>query len=159
VRKDVITGALLLLLAGGYHWLTLFIPSSALSDEVGADGLPRLLASALAIIAVLIMAKGILTPKAAAAPSSDDAQAHASIPRALGFVAIGAGYMMLAPWVGFAMGIAALVMAVALYEGERLSPKLFAIAVAGGVGFWLVFVAGLGTEQPAAKLLAMLRGS
>jgi putative tricarboxylic transport membrane protein len=155
MRRDIITGALLLLLAAGYWRMTGLIPSSSLSDEVGADGLPRLLAAALAVIALLIMAKGLLSAKAVAAP---DGEPRASIPRALGFVAIGAGYMLLAPWIGFAAGIAALVVAVAAYEGERLSAKLVAVAVAGGIGFWLVFVGGLGTEQPAAKLVAMLRG-
>jgi putative tricarboxylic transport membrane protein len=158
IHRDSIAGVLLLAVAAGYYWLSLGIPSSSLSDEVGADGLPRLLAAALAIVAATLLIKGLLIRPAAApeAAADDEARDHAALPRAFGFVLIGCGYMVLAPLVGFAIGIAALVVAVAVYEREALSLKLLAVAAAGGLGFWLVFVRFLGVEQPAASLLAML---
>jgi putative tricarboxylic transport membrane protein len=158
IRKDVISGALLLLLAAGYWRLSKAIPSSSLSDEVGADGMPLLLAAGLAIIASLILLKGLLARPAAVADGDRAQDEHASLPRAFGFIAIGAGYMVIAPFVGFAAGIAALILAVAIYEGEHLSRRLLAIAVAGGAGFYGLFVALLGTEQPTARLLQMFRG-
>jgi putative tricarboxylic transport membrane protein len=157
-HKDSIAGVMLLALAGGYYWLALAIPSSSLSDEVGADGLPRLLAISLAVVACLILAKGLMAKRQAApaAGAVDEAADHAALPRALGFIAIGAGYMVIAPLIGFAAGVAVLVVAVAVYEREPISPKLLAVAVAGGLGFWLAFVWFLGTEQPVSSLLAML---
>jgi putative tricarboxylic transport membrane protein len=158
IRRDAISGALLLLLAAGYWRLSSAIPESSLSDEVGADGLPRVLAAALAVVALLLIGKALLGRQPAPAAAAPEGE-HAGLPRALGFVAIGIGYMLVAPLVGFAVGVAALIVAVALYEGERPSPKLLAVAAAGGVGFWAVFVRLLGTEQPAALLLQKLAGA
>jgi putative tricarboxylic transport membrane protein len=162
INRDTISGLLLFLLAAGYLHLTKAIPSSSLSDEVGADGLPRLLASGLFIVSALIMAKGILGKGAKTKTEAESRDSHgdrASLLRALGFVAIGAGYIVLAPVMGFALGIAGLMVAVAVYEGERLSIKVLSVAGLTGLGFWAVFVKGLGTEQPASWLLQRLTGA
>lgn len=159
ISKDSIAGLLLLALAAGYYWLTRSIPSSSLSDEVGADGLPKLLAAALGVVAVLILSKSLLAGRRPAAVTSDDGAEkyeHAPLGRALGFVLIGIGYMVVAPQVGFALGIAALIVAVAMYERQALSLKLVAVAAGGGLGFWLAFVLFLGSEQPFSALLALL---
>jgi putative tricarboxylic transport membrane protein len=158
VSKDCIAGCLLLALAAGYWWLTRSIPESSLSDEVGADGLPKLLATTLAVVACLLVGKSLIAQRRAVPveTNSEETREQAPLLRALGFAAIGVGYMLLTPLVGFPGGIAALVIAVALYEREALSFKLVAVAAGGGLGFWLVFVRFLGTEQPASSLLAML---
>jgi putative tricarboxylic transport membrane protein len=156
--KDSIAGCLLLALAAGYWWLTRAIPESSLSDEVGAGGLPKLLAVTLAVVACLLIGKSVITLRRAAPTliDHDEAVEQAPLLRALGFATIGVGYMFLAPLVGFPVGIAALVIAVAVYERESLSVKLVAVAAGGGLGFWLIFVRFLGTEQPTSTLLAML---
>ncbi|MGL4635380.1 MAG: tripartite tricarboxylate transporter TctB family protein [Beijerinckiaceae bacterium] len=161
LTKDSIAGFLLLAIAVGYYWLTRDIPSSSLSDEVGADGLPKVLAGGLAIVALLITGKGLLAArKPAAKITGDDSKPeHAPLPRALGFILIGIAYMVLAPLVGFAVGIAALITAIAVYEREALSLKLVMVALGGGVGFWLIFVRFLGSDQPASSLLALLMKS
>jgi putative tricarboxylic transport membrane protein len=161
IHKDSIAGYLLLALAAGYYFMTGNIPSSSLSDEVGADGMPKLLAMALAIIACMLVGKGLLAARqtATVAQVDNDTPEHAPVGRALGFAALGVGYMFVAPVIGFAAGVAAIVVAVALYERERFSAKLLAVAIAGGLGFWLVFVRFLGTEQPASALLALLMKS
>jgi putative tricarboxylic transport membrane protein len=160
IPKDSFVGLLLLALAAGYYWLTRDIPASSLSDEVGADGLPKVLAVALASISLLIFGKGLIAARssktiAVKAVVGEDENEHASFTRAIGFVMIGVGYMLLAPLLGFAVGIAGLIVAVAVYERQSLTPKLFAVAAAGGFGFWLVFVRFLGAEQPASALLAL----
>jgi putative tricarboxylic transport membrane protein len=162
ISKDSIAGFLLLALAAGYWWLTRAIPESSLSDEVGADGLPKVLAAALALVACLLVGKSLLAKRSAAPVASgpdDDTAEQAGLLSALGFVAIGAGYMMLAPLIGFAAGVAALLVTVGVYEREALSVKLLAVAAAGGAGFWLVFVRFLGTDQPTSYLLALLTKS
>jgi putative tricarboxylic transport membrane protein len=163
IARDGLSGLLLLGLAAGYYRLTLSIPSSSLSDEVGADGLPIVLAAALALVACLLVAKSLLAwyrfvqpPHPESVQAEDEADQPAPLLRALGFVAIGIAYMVIAPIVGFAVGIAGLIMAVAVYERERLSLKLIAVAVTAGLGFWLAFVRFLGTEQPFSSLLAAL---
>src|SRR5262245_60607146 len=103
MNKDTIAGLLLLALAGVYYRATLGIADSSLSDAVGADGLPKLLALLLVVVAAALAVKGALAGRAPAEataparPADDDEDAHATLPRALGFVAIGVGYMIVAP--------------------------------------------------------------
>ena len=52
MKKDLAAGIALLCLSAGYAWMTRRIPMSSLSDGVGPQGLPNLLAIALAIVAV-----------------------------------------------------------------------------------------------------------
>ncbi len=155
LHRDTIAGLLLLTLAGGYAAATRRIPDSSLSDAVGAAGLPNLLAMALAILSATLVGKGLLAARQMTVrePAADDGDERSTVSRALGFVLIGIGYMVVAPWTGYAIGIAALVVAVVLYERERPSPLLLAVAAGGGLGFWLIFVRLLGTEQPVSRLL------
>jgi hypothetical protein len=154
MNRDVLSGAILLAVAGAYYWATLQIPESSLSDEVGAQGLPKILAALLAALALLIIVRGLaMERKRQLAVRSDTLEEGTSSPgRALGFLAIAAGYVIVAPVVGFAPALALLIAAVAIYEGMRPSWRLGLVAIAGAVAFWLLFVQLLGVEQPASLL-------
>ncbi len=108
-------------------------------------------------MALALIAKSLLALRLASGapfkPGDTDEDERASLPRALTFAGLGVGYMVIAPWVGFAVAIALLVMATALFEGARLSWRLGAVAAAVGLGFWLVFVRFLGVEQPISRLI------
>jgi putative tricarboxylic transport membrane protein len=69
-----------------------------------------------------------------------------------GFAAIAAGYVLVAPLVGFAPALALLIAAVAVYEGMRPSWRVAVVAAAGACAFWLLFVQILGVEQPRSLL-------
>jgi hypothetical protein len=149
--RDAAAGGILLVLAALYYWQTLQIQESSLADAVGPQGLPLMLAGGLAVVALLIGIRGMFAAfrAAPAATTRDEDAGHiATIPRALGFLAIGVGYMLIGPIVGYIIGIALLIAAIAIYEGRRPSLGLLAVAACAGVGFWAVFVLLLGTEQP-----------
>jgi hypothetical protein len=176
-RKDLWSGASLLALAALYGGLAQRIPASGLDDPVGARGLPNVLAILLAVVALAIMAKAALamrstgvgvaprretpTPNPSpqgggetrAEPNNGDDDYRAPLPRALGFILIGVGYIVVAPLVGYAVALTLLIAAVAIYEGARPNWTLAAVAVGGGAAFWLIFVAGLGVEQPRSLFL------
>jgi putative tricarboxylic transport membrane protein len=153
-HRDAIAGALLLALAGGYHVATQRIPVSSLSDAVGPDGLPKMLAAALAVVAAALIVKGLWLGRVPdPVQAIDEDEPPATLPRALGFLAIGVGYMLVAPWTGYAIGLALVIAAVALYERSVPSLMMLAVAAGGGVGFWLIFVKLLGVEQPVSRLL------
>jgi putative tricarboxylic transport membrane protein len=104
---------------------------------------------------VAMMARGALAlrrAKAPAAAAAEDAEAAAGLPRALGFLAIGAGYVVILPYAGYALSIALLIAAVALYEGARRDWRIPATAVFGGVLFWLLFDKLLGVSPPPGIL-------
>jgi hypothetical protein len=153
MNKDVVSGGVLLVVAAAYYWATLQIADSSLSDEVGAQGLPRILAFLLAGLALLIFVRGfLLVPKRLATIDGDE-DPDALPRRALGFLAIAAGYVLVSPLVGYGPALALLIAAVAIYEGTKPSWRMAAIAIGGAVVFWLLFVQLLGVEQPASALL------
>jgi putative tricarboxylic transport membrane protein len=154
MNKDVLSGGVLLLVAAAYYWATLQIPDSSLSDEVGAQGLPRILAFLLAGLALLILARGFLVapkPLASDVDAADDPDAFPR--RALGLLAIAAGYVLVSPLVGYGPALAILIAAVAIYEGTKPTWRMAAVAVGGALVFWLLFVQLLGVEQPSSALL------
>ena len=155
MNKDVLGGAILLVVAAVYYWATLRIPDSSLSDEVGAQGLPRILAYLLGVLAVLIIARGLLMARKAVVAVAGDEAAEPEAPplRAIGFLAIAAGYVVLAPIAGYAVALGLLIAAVALYEGVTPSWRVAVVAAGGAIVFWLLFVQLLGVEQPQSWFL------
>jgi putative tricarboxylic transport membrane protein len=150
MNKDVVSGLALLGLAAAYYWALRQIPDSSLSDEVGAQGLPLILAILLAGLAVAIVLRGLAVSRRRQPATEANADEDETAPprRALGFVAIAAGYVLVTPLVGFAPALALLIAAVAVFEGTRPSWRVAAVAVAGAFAFWLLFVQILGVEQP-----------
>jgi hypothetical protein len=152
INKDVLSGVILLAVAALYYAATLQIPDSSLSDEVGAQGMPQILAATLAGLGLLIAARGVIIGrKPAHAPVTKveaDDEGEAPPRRALGFLVIAAGYVIVAPLVGFGPALALLIAAIAIYEGAVPSWRLALVAVAGALVFWLLFVQLLGVEQP-----------
>lgn len=148
--KDILSGGVVLAVAGFYYLGTRQILHSSLEDAVGADGLPLILSAVLAGLGVLLILRSLLTlrGKPAGKIPAVDGEQRASLPRALGLLAIAAGYALIAPVIGYMPAIALLIVAVAIYEGIRPSWALAITAVGGAVGFWLFFVWLLGVEQP-----------
>jgi putative tricarboxylic transport membrane protein len=154
--KDLAGGLTVLAIAGLYYFCIGDIAESTLSDDVGATGLPRILAYVLAGLGAILVARaimaGALVPAEAptiAAPPSDDDEPIAPLTRALGFLAFGLGYVLLVPIIGYLPAIALLIGAIALFEGAAATWKTALIAVGGAVGYWAIFVKVLGVHQPS----------
>jgi peptidoglycan hydrolase-like protein with peptidoglycan-binding domain len=128
----------------------------ALASYQSRKGLPvtRVLdhATAFSLGLVSVAPPALVAAAAPAAKASEVAADHvATIPRALGFLAIGVGYMLIGPVVGYIVAISLLIGAIAIYEGRKPSLGLVAVAACAGVGFWVAFVLLLGTEQPQGR--------
>lgn len=147
MKKDILSGGIVLAVAGAYYLGARQILHSRLEDEVGADGLPLILAALLAALGVLLILRTRFASRQRAGTGTREYQAP--YPRALGFLAIAVGYALIAPVVGYLVGIGLLITAVAVYEGNiGPSRRLAVIALGGAVGFWLLFIKLLGVEQP-----------
>jgi putative tricarboxylic transport membrane protein len=124
---------------------------SMLSDEVGADGLPRGLALVLAAVSALIAVRALWqhrrlrVARAGAEPGTRVVE-HA---RAMGVAALGVGYVLLAPWLGYLLAAFLLTATTTLYYGARLSATLVAVSLAGACALWWVFAKMLGVSMPA----------
>jgi putative tricarboxylic transport membrane protein len=132
-------------LAAGYYAAALTIYDSMLSDEVGAGGLPKLLAAALAVSGVLLAIRS-----QGGAPLRLNFSVE---PRAIGLVAGMAAYIALLPLAGYPLALATLVAGVALLVGAKPTIWLGVISVAAGLGFWLVFARLFHIAVPVGILL------
>ncbi|WGD30585.1 tripartite tricarboxylate transporter TctB family protein [Ancylobacter sp. WKF20] len=155
MNKDGWSGLVLLALAGAYYVATGSIANSTLEDEVGAIGLPHALAVVLALIGIAIFLRGLRAGRAPADPH-DEEDADVRLPRALGFLAFGAVYVLILPFAGYLVSVALLIGAVALYEGAPRRWTVPAAAIGGAILYWAVFVKLLGVNQPAGTLFAGL---
>ena len=149
-RKDLVSSAILLVIAAAYYVASIGIPTSTLEDEVGPRGLPTVLAVLLAIFAVAIGARALLTAPAAVPDRvAEVKEGEAKWPRALGMLVIVALYIPLAIVLGYFAALFLIIAGVALYEGVKPSWRLFAVAAGGAGFFWLLFVEFLGVRQPS----------
>ena len=144
LSRDTLLGIAAVALAGAYWHETTGIQRSLLSDEVGADGVPRLLAAGMAISGLALALRGVLAP-APAGGGELPLRAHF---RAAGLLAILALYLAALPVAGYAASIAGLLAAVAAYAGAPRGVAMAATAVAGAVAFWAMFVLLLGVPMP-----------
>ena len=121
---------------------------SLLSDDFGADGMPRGLAIALAVVSTLIGVRALWKPKPGTDPGTDEPGSVLAHARALGVVALGFGYVLLAPWSGYLPAAFLLLAAATLYYGARPSVTLFAVSAAGAFTLWWVFAKLLRISMP-----------
>jgi len=155
MNKDLFSGVALLAIAGTYYLWSTQIADSTLSDEIGAGGLPYVLAIILAILGLLLIGRTLLAMRmqtATAGGDADDRDENARLPRAIGFLLLGAAYVALLPFVGYVIAMAFLIGAVALYEGAPRTWVILAAAVGGGIFYWAIFVKLLGVNQPMGSL-------
>ncbi|MGH6860085.1 MAG: tripartite tricarboxylate transporter TctB family protein [Phyllobacterium sp.] len=154
MNKDLISGGVLIAVSGIYYAWSGGIAESTLSDEVGAAGLPHVLAIVLAVLGMLLMVRTILERRAETSTTAD-AEAedrNAGLPRAIGFLLLGGAYVLLLPFVGYVAGVALLIAGVALYEGTARNWTVLAAAIGGGLLYWAIFVKLLGVHQPVGSI-------
>lgn len=142
MRRDLVCAALGLALAGAYYAAADALPTSLLADGVGAAGIPKLLAVALALLSLVLGARSLLASQGAAAVDGSHL-------RALGIAGLGFVYVAAAPYLGYPLALALLVAAATLYYGERPRPAVVAYAFGCAMLLWLVFAKLLGIAMPA----------
>jgi hypothetical protein len=156
MNKDLLSGMVLVAVAGTYYAWSTQIADSTLSDEIGAGGLPKVLAAILVILGLSLIARTLLSMRLRPAPAAENADEekdeNAALPRAIGFILFGAGYVFLLPFVGYIAATALLIGAIAIYEGAPRTWVVPTAAVGGGLLYWAIFVKLLGVNQPMGSL-------
>jgi len=172
MTRDTWIGVVFLAFALVYWIAADGIRISPLDGPVGAAGLPKSLAYALAVLAVLLIVRSLTLNRRASedAPAPEPTGTAEGPPepsarhrhlRALGMLALGVGYLLVVPYLGYTLTIMGLLLAASLYIGARFGPKTLAIAGIGGVSFYLLFVKFLNIPLPAGiwpDLLRSLQG-
>ena len=155
MNKDVLSGLILLVIAGLYFAATGQIADSTLADEVGAAGLPRVLSFALAGLGLVLLVRSLIAARSAPvleAGGAEDKDEDARLPRAIGFLLFGAAYVMVLPVLGYLLSTALLIGAIALFERTERPWAVPVIALGGSALYWAIFVKLLGVNQPVGSL-------
>jgi len=149
------------------YWIAAdHIRISPLDGPVTAAGLPKSLAYALGLLAVLLIARSLFLQRLAAAKPSaatpadtgaDDGSASRRHLRAVGMLGLGVGYLLVLPYLGYTLSIIGLLLAAALYIGARFGARTLAVAGLGGVFFYLLFVQFLHIPLPPGIWPSLLR--
>jgi hypothetical protein len=151
-RTDFAVGAGAIVLAAAYLLLAGRIPESLLSDTVGAAGMPRTVGWALAAVGLLLCVRSVF---GRASPPADEETTAGVRPhlRAIGLLAILFGYVLLAPWLGYAVATGLLLAAAAAYAGAPRTRNLLLVPALAAVLFWFLFVQAFGIAMPGSLLL------
>lgn len=148
-RGDFALGLGAVVLAGAYLQVAGSIPESLLSDSVGAAGLPRAVGWTLGVVGALLCVRSLRAP----AKSQDAGEGWRPHLRAAGLLAILFGYVLLAPWLGYAVATGVLLAAGAAYAGARSARDLLLVPALAALVFWLLFVHAFGIPMPGSVLL------
>jgi len=144
MRSDLAFAVATLAVSIVYYWMAAGIQESRLADAIGPGGLPKTYAILLAGLSLVLIARSIGTPRS---PTPDP---RSPIPRVAGTLAIGIAYILLAPWLGYLVAIAGVILATTYYQGGSVNRRAAIVAVGGGIFFWLLFVVMMGIQQPQA---------
>jgi len=146
-RGDFALGVAAMLLAGAWLAGANRIPESLLSDAVGAAGLPRAVGWCLGFVGLLLCLRSLRSGATATKEGEASLRPHL---RAVGLLAILFGYVLIAPWLGYALATGLLVAAGAAYAGAPRGRYLVVIPLAAAVVFWLLFVFAFGIPMPGS---------
>jgi hypothetical protein len=141
LRRDLICAALGLALAAAAWFAAGRLPTSFLSDAVGAGGVPKALAALIAFLSLVIGIQALVRR----APAPADGKNHV---RALGIAGLGFAYAAVAPFVGFFISISLLAGGAALYYGAPRRPTIALFALGTAAVLWLLFGWLLGIALP-----------
>jgi hypothetical protein len=129
------------------------LPRSMLSDDFGADGVPRGLAILMVAVSTLIAVRALLARRL---PREAEERVPLAVhARAFGIIGLGFAYVLLAPFLGYLPTAAILIVATAIYYGTRFNLTLAGVAVAGAAFLWLMFAKMLSVSMPAGSLWRM----
>ena len=146
MRRDLVFGGATLALGALYYWLAGSIAISSLADAIGPQGLPKIYALALIALSLILI---VSSTRSVVTSQSLEPRAQSHLYRAAGMLLIGIAYVLVVPYAGYLVSIAAVILATIYYQGGGLTRQAVVVAICGGGFFWLLFVAGMGIPQPA----------
>lgn len=152
-RRELLLGSATLAIAVVYYLLAIRIPESDIADIIGAQGLPKTYAAALAGLSLILIVRGAVARRAAATPAVTPTAPPPRLSRGVGWrifgmLMNGVIYILLVPWLGYILSIAMLIAATVYFQGGQLNRRSAAVAVGGAIFLWLLFVRLLHIAHP-----------
>ena len=161
-RADFLLGVGAIAVSGAWLYVASGIQESMLSDATGAGGIPRALGYLMAALGLLLCLRSVsfaarapdATP-AGPAPQGSTPGRWKSNPHVQALILLGilAGYVVLAPYLGYLVATAVLLGVVAAYGGAPLNRNLLLVSAGGGIFLWLSFAWALSIPMQTSVLL------
>jgi len=151
-NRDLLFGITTLVVAVVYYRLAVAIPESDLADPVGPQGLPRVYALLLAALSLILIARSLRRSSSSAGSSNPESRIPnpgAGIARVIGMLLIGVAYIIVLPWLGYLLSVAALITATIYFQGGVINGRSILVALSGAVCLWLLFIWLLRIQYPA----------
>jgi putative tricarboxylic transport membrane protein len=157
-NRDLVFGIATLLVAAVYYGFAVAIPQSDLAEPVGPQGLPRVYALLLAALSLILIARSLRSGESASrkAERQNPEPSESRIPdpgsrllRVIGMLLIGVAYIIVLPWLGYLLSIAALITATIYFQGGVINGRSILVALSGAVCLWLLFIWLLRIQYPA----------
>ena len=174
---DVWIGLVAMLGAGIYWRAATHISISPLDGVINAAVLPKMYAMVLAGLGALLALRALMirvlaeravarvaltgqaAPQAlvAATDGGEKMPTARENMRAVGMLALGLGFLLILPTLGYVLSVALLVGAVSRYMGATLGWRHLAVALIAAVTFYLLFVQLLSIPLPAGFWPSLMR--
>ena len=152
-NRDLVFGSATLALAAIYYALTVTIPQSDLADPIGPQGLPKTYAAVLAVLAMILIARSIKRPAnpepTNPEPANPRTRESANLGRVIGMLLIGIAYIVVLPWLGYLLSVAALIAATTYFQGGSINRRSILVAISGALCLWVLFIWLLRIQYPA----------
>ncbi len=145
MRRDLVFGSATLALGSLYYWLAGSVAVSRLADPIGPQGLPKIYGMALMTLSLVLI---VSSTRSAVRSQSPEPRAQSHLYRAAGMLMIGIAYVVVVPYAGYMVMIAAVILATIYYQGGRFTRHAVLVSLFGGVFFWVLFVVLMGIDQP-----------
>jgi hypothetical protein len=166
---NLVSGSVLLVLSIAYYVSAAAMPPSILDTTVPSSAFPKLLALCGAVLSVALIGQALYSAGLAKARPSGAVPEERKEPgrlwfehkRALGLLGIVLLFVLALELVGYPVAIGLLILAVSRYGGYPLSAMSVAVAIGGGLFFWLFFMVLLGIHMPLglwSRLFAAAHG-
>ena len=146
--RDLAFGGATLALSVAYYWMAAAIPESQLADAIGPQGLPKTYAVLLAALSLVLIVRALGIRDSNPESRAPSPESRSPLWRVAGMLAIGIVYILVAPWLGYLLSIAALILATTYYQGGTVTRQVAVVALSGGIFFYLLFVVMMGIQQP-----------
>jgi hypothetical protein len=166
-ERELLLGCATLAIAAGYYLMASRIQQSDIADVIGPQGLPRTYAALLAGLSVILIVRALIRTRTQRIRAGSSVTVGAESPgaasavsevretprnvgwRVFGMLMNGVIYILVVPWLGYILSIAALIAATVYYQGGGFNRRVAAVAIGGALVLWLLFVRLLHIAHPA----------
>jgi hypothetical protein len=152
IRANLLLGALLTLFGGWYLWLTTAAPQRRLPHDPGIMFVPRILASTLIFLGVLLIFQQIFPRLPRPKEVPPDRLGSREWLQTFGLFGLTVAYTALLPWLGFLLVTPVYLVAAMVVSGAGWRPRTGVIALAVTGVIYVSFIYFFKVSLPSLSL-------